>query len=162
VEEATPLRSLRAQSEREGAKLQAHIGVKSAAILAAHGVGKAEGAEVQEPRFGVQEGTQKAVAEVTAALTACTEDAEARAEMAANPVPYEEPGRSVNIAVDEVGVKRQKATRKTGGGSGGGQKRGEKVCAHDGSAYRHRSGQLCVEWLGSGGVAEANAGLSAG
>jgi hypothetical protein len=112
VEEATPLRSLRAQSEREGAKLQAHIGVKSAAILAAHGVGKAEGAEVQEPRFGVQERAQKAVAEVIAALAACTEDAEARAEMAANPVPYEEPGQSVNIAVDEVGVKRQRATRK--------------------------------------------------
>jgi hypothetical protein len=78
VEEAPPLRSLRAQSEREGAKLQAHIAVKSAAILAAHGVGKAEGAEVQEPRFGVQEMAQKAAAEVTAALAACTEDAEAR------------------------------------------------------------------------------------
>jgi hypothetical protein len=74
-------------------------------------VGKADGADVQEPRFGVQERAQKAAAEVTAALAACTGDAEARAQMAANPVPYEEPGQSVNIAVDEVGVK--KATRKT-------------------------------------------------
>lgn len=113
VGEATPLRSLREQSEREGATLQAHLAVKSAAILVAHGVGTAEGAEVPEPRFGAQEMAQKAAAEVIAALAACTEDAEARAEMVANPVPYEELGQSVNIAVDEVGVKRQKATRTT-------------------------------------------------
>jgi hypothetical protein len=80
---------LREQSEREGAKLQAPLAVKSAAILAAHGVGTAEGAEVPEPRFGAQEMAQKAAAEVLAALAACTEDAEARAEMVANPLPYE-------------------------------------------------------------------------
>lgn len=65
---------------------QAHIAVKSAAILAAHGVGRAEEADVQEPRFGVQETAQKALPEVIAALAARMENTEARAEMAANPV----------------------------------------------------------------------------
>ena len=60
---------------------------------------------MQEPRFGVQETAQKAVAEVITALAACTENTEARAEMAANPVLYEEPAQSVSIAVYKVGVR---------------------------------------------------------
>jgi hypothetical protein len=50
----------------------------------------------------VQETAQKAAAE----------EAEG-AQRWAKPGPYEELGQSVNIAVDEVGVKRQKASRKT-------------------------------------------------
>lgn len=71
---------------RAAHRRQAHVAVKSAAILAAHGVGRAEGADVREPRFGVQKTAQKAVPEVIAALAACIENTEARAEMAANPV----------------------------------------------------------------------------
>jgi hypothetical protein len=114
VAEATPMRSLREQSEREGAKLQAHIEEKSEAILAAHGVGREEETEVKEPSFGLEETKPKAASEVTAGIGACAEEAEALAEMAANPVPYEEPTRSVNLAVDNVGVKRQKSRRRRG------------------------------------------------
>lgn len=115
VSEATPMRSLRAQSEREGAKLQAHIEQKSVAILLAHGVRSEEDGSVKGPRFGRKGIKQKGASAVAAALAACAEEAEVRAEMAANPVPYEEPAQSVNLAVDDVGVKRQKARRKKAG-----------------------------------------------
>jgi hypothetical protein len=114
VAEPTPMRSLRAQSEREGAKLQADIERQSAAILTAHGVDRDPEAELKDPRFGLPPSAQKAEVAVAAALAACAEDTAAREEMAANPVPYEEPDQSVNIAVDDVGVKRQKARRKKG------------------------------------------------
>ena len=109
VEEATPVRTLRQQSERVGAQLQAQLAEKTQAILVAHGWEKTdEDAPVLGP---VQTATLPAVA-VAAALTACAADAAARAEMEANPVPYEDPQQSVRVAVDDVGVKRQKATRR--------------------------------------------------
>jgi hypothetical protein len=117
VSEATPMRSLREQSEREGAKLQAHIQQKSAAILTAHGLNRAEEAGVKEAMLGATKGAEQAASVVTAAIEACASEAEARQEMVANPVPYEAPRQSVNIAVDDVGVKRQKATRRSGRGA---------------------------------------------
>jgi hypothetical protein len=52
VEEKTPMRSLREQSEREGAKLQAHIEEKCEQILAVHGLRVDEQSEVKEGRWG--------------------------------------------------------------------------------------------------------------
>ncbi|MCI0419522.1 MAG: hypothetical protein L0312_09920 [Acidobacteria bacterium] len=115
VAEPTPMRSLREQSEREGAKLQAHIEQKSAGLLLAHGVQSAADGGVQGPSFGRKETKQKSAVAVAVAIEACAEEAEVRAEMSANPVPYEEPAQSVNVAVDDVGVKRQKAGRRKEG-----------------------------------------------
>lgn len=146
VEEATPMRSLREQSEREGARLQAHIEQKSETILRERGVRSEADESVKGPSFGRKEIKQKSSEEVAKIIEVCIEEAEARAEMAANPVPYEEPEQSVSVAVDDVGVKRQKAARRKGeerrGGGirAGGERRGcgrrEKARAYDGGARR--------------------------
>ena len=115
VEEPTPMRSLREQSEREGAKLQAHLERTSEAILEAHGLGVVEGGGRPEASFGATVVAQQAAGVVTAAIERCTDEAKAREEMAANPIPYEDPCWSVNVAVDDVGVKRQRAVRRSGG-----------------------------------------------
>lgn len=112
VEEPTPSRTLREQSEREGAKLQAHVERKSVALLLAHGVKSEPDGGVKGRRFGRKEAKLKSAAQVAGAMKACTEEGDVRAEMAANPVPYEEPTQSVNVSVDDVGVKRQKAQRR--------------------------------------------------
>ncbi len=117
VEEATPMRSLRQQSEREGARLQAHLAAKTRRILSAHGMGGEAPAGVNQPACGPDQSAEKAAAEVAAAIAACAQDPEARQEMEANPVPYEDPQQSVNVSVDDVGVKRQKAARAKGGQS---------------------------------------------
>jgi hypothetical protein len=56
---------------------------------------------------------------VAAALAQCTDEAEVRQEMRANPVCYEEARGSVNVSVDAVGVKRQKAQRQPTTGAAG-------------------------------------------
>lgn len=111
VEEPTPMRSLREQSEREGARLQAHIEQKCEVILFRQGVRIEEDGAVKESCFGRREIKQKTDKVVAAAIGECAKDTVARGEMVANPVPYEEPTQCVNLAVDDVGVKRQKATR---------------------------------------------------
>lgn len=115
VEEATPMRSLRQQSEREGARLQAHLEEKTRGILSAHGIGSEEQAVVNKPDFGPAKSVEKSAPEIAAAIAACAQDTETRQEMEANPVPYEDPNQSVNVSVDDVGVKRQKAARAKGG-----------------------------------------------
>lgn len=114
VEEATPMRSLRQQSEREGARLQAHLEEKTRRILSAHGIGSEEQGVANKPEFGPDKSVEKAALDVAAAIAACTEEAKVREEMEANPVPYEDPSQSVNVSVDDVGVKRQKARRVRG------------------------------------------------
>lgn len=110
-EDATPMRTLRQQSERTGARLQAQLAEKTHAILLAHGLEKMED-DRPAPALGPTQATAFPAVAVAAALSACASDAAARAEMEANPVPYEDPQQSVQVAVDDVGVKRQKAMRK--------------------------------------------------
>jgi hypothetical protein len=109
VEDKTPMRSLREQSEREGAKLQAHIEEQCEQILAVHGLKVDEQSNVKEGRWGPRQVRHKRGSEVERAIKQCPP--EARKEMRANPIRYEEPSRSVRVSVDDVGVKRQKAKR---------------------------------------------------
>jgi hypothetical protein len=52
------------------------------------------------------------------------------ADLAGNPVPYEKPGSQVAIAVDDVGVKKQKAARKERAGKDTAKKRAWTTVAH--------------------------------
>jgi hypothetical protein len=111
AEEKTPMRSLREQGEREGAKLQAHLEEKCEQILAGHGFGLDDEIVVAEGRWGPKQVRRKGKSEVEKAIRECAAEAEVRKEMEANPILYEEPNRSVRLSVDDVGVKRQKARR---------------------------------------------------
>jgi hypothetical protein len=111
VEDKTPMRSLREQSEREGAELQAHIEERCEQILTAQGLSVDQEKEVKEGRWGPKQVRRKRRSEVDRAIKECRAEAEAREEMRANPIRYEEPSQSVRLSVDDVGVKRQKAKR---------------------------------------------------
>jgi hypothetical protein len=111
VEEKTPVRSLREQSEREGSQLQRHLEEKCERILTEHGLGKDQERGSQENRWGPKQVKWKAAAEVAEAIRECAEKEEVRKEMEANPIGYEDPRRSVRASMDDVGVKRQKAKR---------------------------------------------------
>jgi hypothetical protein len=59
-------------------------------------------------------------------------------ELAANPFPYEGGGSVTAISIDDVGVKKQKLSRKPGGGGSTGKKKAWTTVAHvqrDGTAY---------------------------
>jgi hypothetical protein len=108
----TPMRTLQEQTEREGEKLAAHLAARTEEILESHGLDSIAASKGDKRCLGLIRPVQKSAPEVAAAIAECAEDHEVREEMRANPVGYEEPTGGVNISVDDVGVKRQKAQRK--------------------------------------------------
>ena len=106
----TPLRTLWDNTEAEGRQLQAHMDRLAAETLEEHNF-TPQGA----PRPGADYGGQSLVTlpaeQVTAALQSCAPSPEWLAEMESNPVAYEAPEHTVQVALDEVVVKQQKASR---------------------------------------------------
>jgi hypothetical protein len=109
--DATPSRTLRDNATAEGRQISAHLAQRATAILHEHDFGTAG-----VPTAAATDHSQRTLvtlpaAQVTQALQACAPEPEWVTEMATNPVPYEDPARSTNVSLDDVGVKRQKATR---------------------------------------------------
>jgi hypothetical protein len=116
-EAGTPMRTLRDQTEREGARLHDAIEQQVGQILEAHQIPHNGQLTQMPPGLPVPmeptlpgETTIPNLA-VTAALVAAQEDAPAGSVLRDNPVPYESPRTTVNICIDDVGTKRQKTTR---------------------------------------------------
>lgn len=109
-ESGTPLRTLWDNAEAEGQRLQAHIEQLAEATLAAHAF-TAEGTPPEEGDYQHQTLNTVPAEQVAAAIQDCAPQPEWVAEMESNPVAYEDPVRSVLIAIDDVGVKQQKAPR---------------------------------------------------
>lgn len=111
-EEATPLRTLRDNTEDEGRQVLAHLEQQATTILHKHGF-TAEGIPTETAADHNQQAlVTLPAAQVAPAVQACAPEPEWVTEMAGNPVPYEDPTRSTQVCLDDVGVKRQKATRK--------------------------------------------------
>lgn len=108
----TPARTLQEQTEAEGDRFQHQIELRVEKILKRHNLSLVPTVEKERERLGLARAARKPAREVAVAVAECAADEEARQEMLANPVGYEEAARSVNISVDDVGVKRQKAKRK--------------------------------------------------
>ena len=108
---ATSARTLQHNSEVEGQKILKHLQHKSEEILQAHQF-KAEGLPLT-PRSQDQESQASPLIEETIdkALHSNPIPAALRSKMSANLVPYENPHHSINISVDDVGVKEQKQQR---------------------------------------------------
>lgn len=110
-EDGTPSRTVGEQAEGEGTKLMQAIDRKAEQILSTHefsATGKFEGvAETYQGQRPVTIADER-VAEAIATCQARVKGAWALRE---NPLPYEAPERTVNISIDDVGVKRQKAER---------------------------------------------------
>lgn len=107
----TPWRSLQEQAEAEGKKWQQQIEQQAEGILVQHRLHLVDTAATVVPSQGPEQIVLQGEERVEACLRACTIDEQARAEMRANPIPYEDPQHSVNVSIDDVGVKRQKAQR---------------------------------------------------
>jgi hypothetical protein len=111
-EGGTPSRTLRDNTEREGARLLEHVEKKSEQILEKHGF---------SPK-GIFEGERESMPscpctiriseeKVAEAIEACSQGVKFESNLSVNPVPYEDPNQTVNLSIDDVIVKEQKNTR---------------------------------------------------
>ena len=109
--EATSARTLQHNSEVEGQRILKHLQNKSQEILQEHQF-SAEGLPLT-PRSQDREpqGSLLKAELIEKALHSSQIPAALRSKMSANLVPYENPLLSVNISVDDVGVKEQKKQR---------------------------------------------------
>jgi hypothetical protein len=107
----TPYRTLQANTESEGAQLIDYLGNKTTNILKRHGFAP-DGTYNGDPDvFGSCEAAvlpEQAVEEAMAHIS----DDYSLPELLCNPVCFEDSAKSVNIAIDDVGVKRQRAQRR--------------------------------------------------
>ena len=114
-EGATPSRSLLENTETEGAKIIDFIEQKTTEILEKNhfteeGMPKDKSEESEE---SMKEVALLSEEEVKRAIEACRLSDEERKEVEINPVCYEDPEQTVNISMDDVGVKKQKEERGT-------------------------------------------------
>lgn len=111
-EDATPSRTLRENTECEGRQVMAQMEQQAVEIFPEHGftthgiptdtaVDRSEQALVTLPS-----------AQVEQAIQTCAPEPEWVEEMTNNPLAYEDPAQSTQVSLDDVNVKRQKATRK--------------------------------------------------
>ena len=113
-EGGTPSRTVRDNTEYEGRNIQNYLEEKTLRILEENGFSQ-EGESLEvitgtfcfAPPIVSDEGLQERV------RTYDIED-QWKPEILANPVPYEDVKKSVNISIDEVGAKKQKETREKG------------------------------------------------
>lgn len=107
-EGSTPMRTLRENTEAEGAKILDFIEKKTTKILEENNFSwegvPAKRLDENEPILVPQE-------EVKAAIEECQLLPEEVAEVKKNPVIYESPNETVNIAIDDVLTKKQKGKR---------------------------------------------------
>ena len=108
---ATPHRTLRENAEGEGQRIMAHMEQQATEILHEHAFTSEGTPTTSAVDRGEQALVQLPSPQVEQALQACAPDPEWVADMAHNAVPYEDPTQSVQVSLDDVNVKRQKAAR---------------------------------------------------
>jgi hypothetical protein len=109
----TPTRTVQDNSEREGTRVLNHLSHTGEEILKTHGV-----IDNTLPTTVIAAANESAPArlapeEVAAAIEQCGKPELIRQQMQSNSIPYEDPRHSVNISIDDVGVKRQSDHRPT-------------------------------------------------
>jgi hypothetical protein len=109
---ATPFRTLRENTEYEGQQIMAFMDQQATEILDRHGF-ETDGTPREEAvDYSEQVLVTLPAEQVSQAIQTCAPESEWIAEMTANPVAYEDPAHSAQISIDDVNVKRQKASRK--------------------------------------------------
>jgi hypothetical protein len=108
--DGTPYRTLQANTEREGARLIDYLESKTTHILRRHGFnqdgtyqGNREDFGLCDPDLLPKQQVKMAAEQIGGDYSVC--------ELLDNPVGVEDPAKSVNIAIDDVCVKRQSQTR---------------------------------------------------
>jgi hypothetical protein len=111
--DGTPSRTLQAQAEREGTQLQYVLDRKATQILTAAQVSEQDGTLIVPSCSPVSQPLTMPQTRVNDAIETCQESFKEAYDLRNNPLPYEAPEVTVNITVDDVGVKRQKAERRS-------------------------------------------------
>lgn len=109
----TPYRTLQANTESEGARLIDYLESKTTHILRRHGFTEDGTYKGSPEAFGSGAPDILPEKQVKSAAERIGDDYPL-SELLDNPVCFEDPAKSVNIAIDDVGVKRQSETRRQG------------------------------------------------
>lgn len=116
-EGATPSRTLRDNTESEGSKVANVIEYKSKKILKDNGFNEEGGYEGKVEKYKADRIIQLPEDKVAKVIELSQSKLEVRSEMVKNPVCYEDAEQTVNISIDDVGVKKQKESRKSDRGT---------------------------------------------
>ncbi len=108
---ATPSRTLRDNTEAEGAEIIDFVEMKAKKILQENEFSE-EGVFKGDKKKYDREPAQLPEQEVQKAIESCPDCNEVKEAILNNPVGYEDPQNTVNISMDDVGVKEQKKHRK--------------------------------------------------
>jgi hypothetical protein len=138
--DGTPSRTLHEVTEREGTALLEHITGKSKQILSDHGFEETGIYRGDNPKYIQSVSVVLPQLKVDGALSACAEGCSFFDGYIENPIGYEDPCETVNIAVDDVNVKRQEENRIPG------QRRNEhkRKYAHNTIAHLSYNGKKYV------------------
>ena len=138
--DGTPSRTLHEVTEREGTALLEHITRKTGQILSDHGFEETGIYRGDNPKYIQLFPVFLPQSEVDGALSVCAEGCSFFDGYIENPISYDDPRETVNIAVDDVNVKRQEESRILG------QKRGEhkRKYAHNTIAHLSCNGTKYV------------------
>ena len=112
IPDGTPCRTLQANTENEGSNLTNYINTITDRILKRYEFGQ-DGVYHGDIIYGAQAPAILPSIKVTNAAENLKADFDLN-EMLKNPVLYENPEKSVNIAIDDVNVKKQEETREIG------------------------------------------------
>ena len=107
----TPFRTIRETTAQEGILLQEHLAHQTRLIFQAHGLTQEGAPQAVISDAGSPTPPLLAKEAVKESVGALDLPEEWRADILTNPVPYEDTQRAVNISIDDVGAKKQKASR---------------------------------------------------
>lgn len=135
-QDGTPSRTLHECTEREGNEVLNHIGKKANSILAGNGFSTDGKCLASKAEYASEQLATISKEQITAAIDRCQQNANIVADTLSNPVPYEDPQQSTNVAIDDVNVKKQEESRP------GGRKphRGARKYVHNSIAHISKNG----------------------
>lgn len=130
-QDGTPPRTLHECTEKEGEEVLNHIEEKANSILAENGFSEYDICQESKAEYADEQPATIPREQIAAAIDKCRQDKDIDADILSNPVPYEDPGRSTNVAIDDVNVKKQEESRP------GGRKpeRGKRKYVHNSIAH---------------------------
>jgi len=106
----TPSRTLQETTEREGQQILDYVKDQSNRILEQNGFSEDGAYQKNRIEYGQAEPVCLPSADIIKAANQCSDDFD-KAQLLLNPVGYEDPKTTTNIAIDDVNVKRQNASR---------------------------------------------------
>jgi len=121
---ATPMRTLQDNTEKEGSKVIDFVERKTKEILKRNNFTE-EGIPKNNPKVYKDEPVLLPQEEIKDVIEECELSTEEKSEVERNPVCYEDSKETVNISIDDVGVKKQKEQRgnENKGDDGSGKKK---------------------------------------